>query len=81
METLRDKILNVLAVLPVILMVTFTNVIVSFVLAGVTIWCLRDVGWTNKSSLVIGVLVAVAVHAYIYFQPKIRGYISARSSI
>jgi len=81
METLRDKILHIFAVLPVILMVTLTNVIISFVTAGVTIWYLRYVGWANITSLVVGVLIAVAVHAYIYFQPKIREYISTRSSI
>lgn len=80
MSTLYDKVSNALAVIPVIMFITFTNVIIASVMAGVTfIQLVAVLGWSKGLSLVVAILVAAAVHAYIVFQPKIRNYISARS--
>lgn len=80
MSALTEKLANLMMVLPIIIFVTFTNVIIASVLAGVTFLQLMAVaGWHRGPSLVVAILVAIAVHAYITLQPTIRNYISARS--
>jgi hypothetical protein len=78
--SLYDKVSDALAVIPVIVMVTFANVLIASVMAGVTfIQLVAVAGWSKGVSLGVAILVAIAVHAYIVFQPKIRNYIDTRS--
>jgi hypothetical protein len=80
MSELYDKLTNMLAVIPVIMMITLTNVIIAATMAGVVFIQLISVaGWGKTLSLVIAILVAIAVHLYIFCQPKIRNYIQVRS--
>ena len=79
MSTLKDSLSKTLAVVPVILMTTIINVVLATVMGMVTFMQLFLVyGWAKKSSLVVAILVAIAVHVYIMFQPKIRSYISRK---
>jgi membrane protein YdbS with pleckstrin-like domain len=76
----NDKLTSALAVIPVILMVTFVNVLIASVMAGITfIQLVAVAGWSKGVSLGVAILIAIAVHAYIAFQPKIRRYIDTRS--
>lgn len=78
--SLIDRVSNALAVIPVIVMVTLANVLIASVMAGVTfIQLVAVAGWSKGVSLGVAILVAIAVHAYIVFQPKIRNYIDTRS--
>jgi membrane protein YdbS with pleckstrin-like domain len=80
MSKLQDSLSKALAVVPVILMTTIINVVLATVMGMVTFMQLLLVyGWSRKSSLVVAILVAIAVHVYIVLQPKIRSYISTRS--
>lgn len=80
MSSFHKRLANTLAVLPVIILVTFTNVLIASVMAGATFLQLLTVlNWSKSSSLVVAILVAVAVYLYIIFQPKIRNYINVRS--
>lgn len=79
-SSFSDKLRDLLAVVPVIMMWTIINVLISFTLAFVVFVQLITVyGWEKRLSMGVAVLVAIAVHLYIWGQPKIRKYISARS--
>ena len=61
--SLYDRVADALAVIPVILMVTFTNVLIASVMAGVTfIQLVAVAGWSKGVSLGVAILVAIAVH-------------------
>ena len=80
MTTRNNGLANALAVIPVIVMLVFANTFIASAIAGVIfIQLVAVVGWSKGASLGAAVFIAVAVHAYIYLQPKIWGYISARS--
>lgn len=80
MSELSDKLANLLAVTPVIILTTLANTFIAFVMAGFTFLELVSLaGWSKGFSLGAAILVAVAVHVYIACQPKIRNYIKARS--
>lgn len=75
-----NKLSNALAAIPVILMMTFANVIIATVMGMVTFMQLFMVyGWTKWSSSLVAILIAIAVHVYIRLQPNIRRYIDRRS--
>jgi len=75
-----EKLARALAVIPVIAMMTFANVLIASVVSGfVFIQLVAVVGWSKEVSLGVAVLVAIAVHVYIMLQPKIRNYISKES--
>lgn len=77
MSSTGDKLLRLLAVIPVIMMMTFANVLIASVMAGVTfIQLVAVVGLSKGTSLGVAILVAIAVHGYIMLQPKIRNYIA-----
>jgi len=77
MSSTSNKLLRLLAVIPVIMMMTFANVIIASVMAGLTfIHLTTEVGLSKGVSLGAAILVAIAVHAYIVYQPKIRNYIT-----
>jgi hypothetical protein len=77
MSSTGDKLLRLLAVIPVIMMMTFANVLIASVMAGVTfIQLVAVVGLSKGTSLGVAILVAIAVHSYIMLQPKIRNYIA-----
>lgn len=77
---MSEKLANALAVIPVIVMITFANVLIASIVSGfIFIQLVAVVGWSKGVSLGVAILVAIAVHAYIVFQPKIRNYISRRS--
>lgn len=77
---LYDKIANALAVIPVIIMVTLINVLIASVMGMMTFLQLMFVGgWTKAPAEILAILVAIAVYLYIWYQPKIRRYISTRS--
>lgn len=80
MTTRSNGLANALAVIPVIIMLVFANTLIASAIAGVVfIQLVAVIGWSKGASLGAAVLIAVVVHAYIYLQPKIRSYISARS--
>ena len=77
---LYDKIANALAVIPVIIMVTLINVLIASVMGMMTLLQLMFVGGLSKAPAeILAILVAIAVYLYIWYQPKIRSYISTRS--
>ena len=76
---LYDKLAKLLAVVPII----FGMVIINTVLASamgmlVFVQLLSVYGWSKLASEVVAILVAVAVLAYVYYQPKIRSYIKSK---
>jgi hypothetical protein len=74
-----DRFLSAVSVMAVLILMVLTNVALSATAAGVTfIQLLAVAGWSKGHAIVASILVAVAVHAYIYFQPQIRNYISVR---
>jgi membrane protein YdbS with pleckstrin-like domain len=76
----NEKLANALAVIPVIVMITFANVLIASIVSGfVFIQLVAVVGWSKWASLGVAILIAIAVHGYIVLQPKIRNYISRRS--
>jgi hypothetical protein len=76
-NTSGSKLLQLLAVIPVICMWTLANVIIASTLAGLTFIQLMAVaGWSKQASLGAAILVAVAVFIYIWLQPKIRSFIA-----
>lgn len=80
MTARNNGLADALAVIPVIIMLVLANTLIASALAGIVfIQLIAVVGWSKGVSLGAAVLVAVVVHLYIYLQPKIRGYISARS--
>jgi len=77
---LYDKIANALAVIPVIIMVTLINVLIASVMGMMVFLQLMFVGGLSKAPAeILAILVAIAVYLYIWYQPKIRSYISTRS--
>ena len=85
MSRLSENVAKTMAVLPAILMTTFMNVIITTVIGMVVYMQLTLVyGWSagkfTPASLV-AILSATAVYLYIWFQPRIRNYISTRSNI
>lgn len=81
MSSLYDKVVNILAVVPVILMMVLTNVLIACVISFVVfIQLLTVAGWGKTASMVVAILVAAATHAYIILQPRLNAYIKSRSS-
>lgn len=77
---LYDKIANALAVIPVIIMLTLINVLIASVMGMMVFLQLMFVGGLSKAPAeILAILVAIAVYLYIWYQPKIRSYISTRS--
>lgn len=77
---LYDKIANALAVIPVIIMVTLINVLIASVMGMMVFLQLMFVGGLSKAPAeILAILVAIAAYLYIWYQPKIRSYISTRS--
>lgn len=77
---LYDKVANALAVIPVIIMVALINVLIASVMGMMTFLQLMFVGGLSKAPAeILAILVAIAVYLYIWYQPKIRSYISTRS--
>jgi len=77
---LYDKVANALAVIPVIIMVTLINVLIASVMGMMVFLQLMFVGGLSKAPAeILAILVAIAVYLYIWYQPKIRSYISTRS--
>jgi len=76
MSTISNKLLHLLTVIPVIIMWTFANTLISFVMAGVTFLQLISVAnWNKTPALIVSIFVAILVHSYLYFQPNIRRFI------
>lgn len=72
-----SKLSRLLAVIPVICLWTFANVIIASTLGGLTFIQLMAVaGWSKAASEGVAILVATAVFAYIWLQPKIRSFIA-----
>lgn len=73
----NDKLLSLLAVIPVVIFWTLTNVLISAVMAGITfIQLVAVLNWSKGISLAASIIVAVAVQMYIVLQPKIRQFIA-----
>ena len=63
MSTPNDKVYSMLGAIPVIIMTTLANVIISFILAGfVFIQLVSVYNCGQKASLMMAILTAVAVH-------------------
>ena len=72
-----SKLAQLLAIIPVICLWVFANVIIASTLAGITFIQLMAVaGWSKQASEGAAILVAVAVFIYIWMQPKIRSFIA-----
>jgi hypothetical protein len=68
---------RLLAVIPVICLWVFANVIIASSMAGLTFIQLMAVaGWSKQASEGVAILVATAVMVYIWLQPKIRSFIA-----
>ena len=81
MSSFNERLANVAATLPIIIMTTLLNVLIASVMGIMTYLQLQfALGWTKLPSEITAVLVAVAVHLYIWMQPKIRNYLNARST-
>ncbi len=75
-----EGLANVMAAYAVVLMTTFANVIISFIMGMAIFIQLRFVAELARvPSEMIAVLVAMATYLYIWYQPKIRNYVSTRS--
>jgi hypothetical protein len=78
--SLHERLSKALAVIPVILITTIINVLMSSTLATIAFIQLVSVAqWDKYASLAIAVLIAIAVRVYIWLQPNIRNYIRVRS--
>ena len=76
---LYDKLAKMMAAIPVIIgMVIINTVLASAMGMLVFVQLLSVYGWPKLASEAVAILVAVAVLAYIYFQPKIRSYIKSK---
>ncbi len=74
-----DKLAKALAVIPIIFgMVIINTVIASAMGMLVFVQLLSVYGWPKLASEAAAILMAVAVTAYIWFQPKIRSYIKSK---
>lgn len=75
-----DPLAKALAVIPVILITTIINVLMSSTLATIAFIQLVSVAqWGKYSSLAVAILIAISVQLYIWFQPNIRNYTRVRS--
>jgi succinate dehydrogenase hydrophobic anchor subunit len=70
---------KLLAIIPAIILVVFTNVFIAFSTAGVVLIQMLAAGCNKHVSLGAALLVAVLVHSYIVWNHKIRDYIKTRS--
>jgi hypothetical protein len=77
MEADRSKLSRLLATLPAILLLTFANTFIGFMTAGGVFLLLynKEGGVEKHLALGAAVVVAIAVHAYIVFNHKLRDYI------
>jgi hypothetical protein len=76
----RRSLSQLLAVLPIIIIKTMVDMIIAFALAMMVFMHLVLVaGWDKRVSEGVALLTATVVYLYIWLQPKIRNYISARS--
>jgi hypothetical protein len=75
----HDKLTKALAVIPIIFGIVIINTILASAMGMLTFVQLLSVyGYSKFTSEVVAILVAVAVLAYIWFQPKIRSYIKSK---
>jgi len=75
-----ERLSNFLAALPVILLSTLFNVFIASVMGIMVFLQLQLVAeWPRSSSEAAALLMAVVTYLYIWWQPKIRNYISTRS--
>jgi hypothetical protein len=75
----RSKLIQLLAVLPAILLVTFMNVFITSAVAGVVMIQLSAAGH-NKVALWAAILVAVIVYSWLLFNHKLRNYIKQETT-
>jgi len=76
----NDKLTEALAVIPVIIMMTLIDVLIASIVSITFFLHLVLVMEISKGvSLGMAILVAIAVLAYIRFQPNMRKYIDTRS--
>lgn len=76
---LYDKLAKALAVIPIIFGMVIINTVLASAMGMITFMQLFAVyGWNKGPSEVVAILVAVAVLAYIWYQPKIRSYIKSK---
>lgn len=76
----NDELSKALAVIPVIIMMTLADVLIASTISISAFLQLTLVYGISKGiSLGVAVLVAMAVMAYIRFQPNMRRYIDTRS--
>jgi hypothetical protein len=74
---MKEQLTKILATLPIILMLTFANTLIASVMGIATFWQLNIVlGWSKPLAEATSLLIAVAAYAYIWWQPKIRTYIT-----
>ena len=72
---------RLLAVVPVLLLVTFTNVFICFASSAVVLMQLLTNGTNRYVALFVAVLVAIGVHFYLVFNHKIRNYITKQGTV
>lgn len=76
MSTISQKLFQLLSVLPFILAWTLVNTLISSVMAGVTFIQLISVAeWSKTTALITAIMVAIAIHIYLFLQPQIRSII------
>jgi len=76
---LNDKLTHTLAVIPVIFGCVIINTVIASAMGMLIFMQLFSVyGLPKLVSEAVAILVAIAVTAYIWYQPKIRSYIKSK---
>jgi hypothetical protein len=78
-STFRQRLSGLLAALPVIIMMTFMNVFITFAVSGVVMIELAAAGH-SRIALGAAILTAVIVYTWIVFNHKLRNYIKNQES-
>jgi hypothetical protein len=67
---------KLLVIIPVLLLLTFANVLICFIVSQTFLFQLIELGLNKNLALIISVLVAIGTYTYIIFNHKIRNLLS-----
>lgn len=75
---MKDNLIKILTVIPAVILMASVNLLIAFSTSGVVLIQLLASSWGQEHkhvSLAIALLIAIAVHAYIVFNHKLRDFI------
>lgn len=75
---MKEKLTKILTVIPAVILMAAVNLLIAFSTSGVVLIQLLSSPWGQQHkhiSLVIALVIAIGVHAYIVFNHKIRSFI------